>query len=457
MPDSVRVTFQPEGRAVFVLAGSLLCEAAVKAGITITSPCGGNGTCGKCRVLVTKGAPPPTEQCSRLVSAEDLARGVRLACQMHVTQDTVVEIPKESRFYNQKILTHGVGREVDLEPDVRKVHVRLPQPSLEDQRADSDRLVEAVQPGARIPLSVLRGLPGQIRAANGEVTAVVAGDEILSVEPGDTSAANYGMAFDIGTTTVVGMLIDLTKGDDLAVAARTNPQVAHGDDVIARIGFAATETGRRLLQSRIVGCLNEIIDECCATAGIESSTIYEITVAGNTTMNHLLLGIQPDYVAQSPYVAALRDALDTPAAELGIHIHPRGNVHTLPNIAGFVGGDTVGVILATGLLDADKLTLAIDIGTNGEIVAGTKDRLVSCSTAAGPAFEGARIAFGMRAASGAIDKLVLDGDVRINVIGGQKPRGLCGTAVIDAVAELLRVGIVDSTGRIVPPGECPAD
>jgi len=378
---------------------------------------------------------------------------------MHVQEDTVVVIPKESRFFAQKARMAFQGQDVDLEPDVTKYHVRLPKPSLEDQRADNDRLLDAIHhPGASLSLGVLRDLPGRLRAADYDVTVVVAGNNVLEVEPGDTTAANYGMAFDIGTTTVVGMLLNLHDGEEIAVAARTNPQVAHGDDVVNRIGFASRGSeDRRTLQSAVVDCLNEIISECCATAAIEPTRIYEITVAGNTTMNHLLLGIDPAYVAQAPYVAALQDALDTPASDLGICIHPRGNVHTLPNIAGFVGGDTVGVILATDLLDADHVTLAIDIGTNGELVAGNRERLLSCSTAAGPALEGARIRFGMRAAEGAVDKVVFNQDVELSVIGNVRPRGICGTAIIDLVAEMLRVGILDPTGRMRSPDECPPD
>ena len=456
MSESVRVTFQPEGRSVYVLAGSLLIEAAGKAGIPINAPCGGKGVCGKCRVVLIQGASPPTEECLKHISAEDLDRGVRLACRMLVTEDAVVEIPRQSRFFAQKILTQGEGQEVALEPDVRKYHVNLPEPSLEDQRADNDRLIEAIQqPGVIIPLGALKDLPSRLREANYDVTAVVVGDELLCVEPGDTTAANYGMAFDIGTTTVVGILVDLAQGRDVAVASRTNPQVVHGDDVINRIGFFKERGGGRKLQARIIESINEIAAECCQKAGVDCRQVYEITVAGNTTMNHLLLGIDPTYVAEAPYVAALQDALDTPAIELGVSIHPRGNVHTLPNIAGFVGGDTVGLILATDMLNTERMTLAIDIGTNGEIVAGNRERLVSCSTAAGPAFEGARIQFGMRAAAGAIDKVVFDSDVQLNCIENRRPRGICGTAVIDVIAEMLRVGVLDRTGRIRTADECP--
>lgn len=458
MSESVKVVFQPEGRKVFVLKGSLLIEAAVKAGIPIVAPCGGKGTCGKCRVSVPQGAPEPTAECKRHLSADELRQGVRLACQMRVIRDAVVEIPTDSRLFAPKILIAGEGRKVVPEPDVRKIHMRLPKPSLEDQRADNVRLIEALaQPGAWIPLTVLRDMPAVLRKANFEVTAVVAGDEVLDVEPGDTSDKNYGMAFDVGTTTVVGFLLEVNTGAELAVASRTNPQVAHGDDVVNRIGFAETAEGLRTLQTSILGTMNEIVAECCESAGVGPGQIYEIAVAGNTAMNHLLLGIDPSHVAQAPYVAALRDALDTPAAQLGVNIHGRGNVHTLPNVAGFVGGDTVGMVLATDMMRSEEPILAIDIGTNGELVVGDKRRLVSCSTAAGPALEGARIRFGMRAAPGAIDRVAFDGDVRLNVIGGANPTGICGSAVIDALAEMLRVGVVDTTGRLLSQGEAPAD
>ena len=454
----VKVTFEPEGRTVSVMKGTLLLEAAGRAGIVLDTPCGGQGTCGKCRIEVTENAPEPTEADQKHFSDEELARGFRLACQMRVVGDTTVLVPAATRFFEQRILTNGEGREVPLEPTVSKCHLNVAEPTLEDQRSDTDRILAEIGKKDLDPgLDMLKTLPSVMRASRFDITAVVAEDRVIAVEPGDTTGKNFGMAFDIGTTTVVGFLLDLVHGRELAVAARTNPQVKFGDDVVSRIQHSTSEKdGLKELQGVIVACLNDIIEDCCAQSGICCEHLYEATVVGNTTMNHLFLGISPEFVAQAPYVAALRRSVNVLGRDVGLHIHPYGIVHTLPNIAGFVGADTVGVILSSGMHEAKGNVLAIDIGTNGELVIGNRDRLVSCSTAAGPAFEGARIRNGMRASNGAIDKILINDDVEFNVIGDVPPRGLCGTAVIDLVAELVRVGCIDATGKLLPPGDMPA-
>ena len=454
----VKVTFQPEGRSVFVLPGTTLIEAAGRAGIVIETPCGGAGTCGKCRVEITHNAPQPSESARRLLGAAELERGVRLACQTRIHAEMTVVIPVATRLFEHRILTNGQGREVALHPTVTKHHMQLAEPKLGDQRADEDRLLDALEAGkARPGLDVLRELPGLMRQKQFDITAVIAEGRVVAVEPGDTSGRNFGMAFDIGTTTVVGFLVDLVSGREMAVASCTNPQIPFGDDVVSRIHHAATKPeGLAQLQRVIVDGLNGLIDECCRAGGVARENVYEATVVGNTTMSHLFLGIDPSYVAQAPYVAALRRPVNVLARDIGLRIHPHGIVHVLPNMAGFVGSDTTAVVLATGMYEHKELALAIDIGTNGELVVGNAERLIACSTAAGPAFEGARIRFGMRAADGAIDKLVIDTDVRHNVIGNVAPRGLCGTALIDIVAELLRVGALESTGRLLPADEMPA-
>ena len=455
--DPVRVTFEPEGRSVFVMPGTLLVEAAGRAGIVLDTPCGGNGTCGKCRVEVALNPPEPTEAERRHFSPAELARGMRLACQTRVSAELRVVVPIAARFFDHKILTDGRGRKVPLHPTVSKYHVKIAPPSLEDQRSDSDRLHEKLKEKRVEPnLDVLRKLPVMLRENDFEITAVTEEGRLIAIEPGDTSRCNYGIAFDIGTTTVVGFLLDLTAGREIAVGARTNPQIAFGDDVVNRINRAANDPNDlKKLQSIIVQCLNEIIGECCKKARIRRGQIYEATVVGNTTMNHLFLGINPAFIAQAPYVAALRRPVNARAREVGLRIHPSGLVHTLPNIAGFVGADTVGVILSAGMHEAEEMMLAVDIGTNGELVLGNRDRLVTCSTAAGPAFEGARIRFGMRAAEGAVDRVLVNDDLAYNVIGNCPPRGICGTGLIDLVAELLRVGCIDPTGRLLPIEDLP--
>ncbi len=460
MTETCRAIFEPEGKTVSVLKGTTIIEAAGRIGIVINSPCGGKGTCGKCKVEITRGAAPPSPAGDRLLDEEEKARGVRLACQTRIESDMTVNIPLETRFFEHKTLVDGTFREVRLHANIKKVFVKLPKPTLEDQRSDFDRLAAEVNghiPAVHADVEVLRALPDLIRKDDFAVTAVVEGDQIVNLELGDTSKDNYGMAFDIGTTTVVGMLVDLNTGKQLAVASRTNPQVVFGDDVISRITYAIEKpSGLRELQHKIVGCINEIITRVTQKTAVDRRNIYEVTFCGNTTMHHLLLGINPAHVAQSPYVAVVREAINTKAHKLGININENGNVFAMPNIAGFVGGDTVGVILAADMMSSDKTVLAIDIGTNGELALGTKRRMISCSCAAGPAFEGARIKFGMRAADGAVEKVLIHDDVELNVIGNVKARGMCGTGLIDAVAELLRLGVIDATGKLRGPDKAPA-
>ena len=456
---TIKVVFQPEGRVIHVLPGTSIIEAAGRADIVLETPCGGKGHCGKCRVQVVSGCPEPTEADRKAFTPEQLGAGMRLACQNHLTEPATVEIPQDARFFGQKILVEGVKRHVHLNPNFRKVFARVPEPSLEDQRSDLDRLKSCLleltpAPVARLPM--IRALPGLLHLHENEFTVVLENDEIVAVEEGNTMASCYGVAVDIGTTTIVGLLVDLTTGEEMATASRMNPQVARGDDVITRLTFITEQPqGLDELHRRVVDCINDIIAELCRTSGVPAESIYELTAVGNTTMNHIFLKVDPRKIAQAPFAAVLREAVNAKAADMGIRINPLGNVYACPNIAGFVGGDTVGVILATGMLHGDAARLAIDIGTNGELVLAAGGRVICCSTAAGPAFEGARIRHGMRAALGAIDKVVFNNSVEVTTIGDAAPRGICGTGLIDAVAEMVRTGVVDYTGRIIDPDEAP--
>jgi len=465
--STFRVTFQPEGRSVFVLAGTKLVEAAGQAGIILNQPCGGEGTCGKCRVEVLGSAPEPTPADRRSFGDAELAEGTRLACQLTVQSDLVVSIPQETRFFEQMVLTEGAECTYPFEPNVRKDFVTVPEPTVQDQRSDLDRLratMEGLHPQhctddqMRPSLSLVRALPGILRDGNGQVTVVREGCEIQWVETGDTSQRVWGVAFDIGTTTIVGTLMNMTDGHSEAVAARTNPQVHFGDDVVTRVTYVQkNHDGLDRLRKRLLACLNEMILEMCGAADIEPESIYEATAVGNTTMAHLFLGIDPSSIAQAPYVAVIREPIDVKAPDIGLEINRNASVHVLPNIAGFVGSDTVAMVLASGMARQPEVRLAIDIGTNGEVVIGNRDRLIACSCAAGPAFEGARIRYGMRATEGAISKVVVNDAVEVGVIGGGRASGICGSGLIDAVAQLLDVGIIDTTGRIVNPVEAGLD
>jgi uncharacterized 2Fe-2S/4Fe-4S cluster protein (DUF4445 family) len=455
-PTVHRVTFQPDGRTLLVPEGRTLLEAAQAAGIFLGAPCGGHGTCGGCRVIIPHNPPEPTDACRRELSGEELERNLRLACQVRVRDDLRVVIPEETRLADQKILTDGPARPVPLVPNVRKVAVHLPPPSLEDPRADAERLLDGLAekglPDLELDLRAARELPERLRSLDFHPAAVVIGRTVVHVDRPTTHDACYGIAFDIGTTTLAGYLVDLGTGETAAVAGRTNPQSAYGDDVIARIEHCSRhKDGARTLQELVVGAMNEIVAETCRKADIRPTAVYEATVVGNTTMNHLLLRLPAEGIARAPFAAASASARRVAARDLGLRIHPRGQVYAAPLVAGFVGADTVGVILATGMHESPRLRLAIDIGTNGEIVLGTRQRLLACSTAAGPAFEGARIRYGMRAAAGAIDRVdIVDGDVRLHTIDEAPAAGLCGTGLIDAVAALVAAGVVAPSGLMRP-------
>ncbi|MBS3763085.1 MAG: DUF4445 domain-containing protein, partial [Planctomycetes bacterium] len=449
--ETFRITFQPEGQNVFVLQGTTLVEAAGQAGIIINTPCGGEGTCGKCKIEVRGDAPPPSEADKRHFNDDDLGKGMRLACQLNVDRNLVVSIPEETRFFEQVVLTEGKEHAVGLHPKVRKCYLKLAPPSQDDLRSDVDRVKEAVSDteNVKLDIALIQTMPQTLRNEEFSVTAVLDGNEIVALEKGDTTNSLWGVAFDIGTTTIVGTLVDLQNGKRKAVAGRSNPQVHFGDDVVSRINYAReNEDGLQTLHTRLVICLNEIIQELCSESGIPSTDIYEITAVGNTTMTHILLEIDPCSIGQAPYVSVFREAVDVKARRLNIEVNRNANLHVLPNIAGFVGSDTVAMALASRINHSEKTLLAIDVGTNGEILIGNKDRCIACSTAAGPAFEGARIHFGMRATEGAISKVVANEEIEVSVIGGGRARGICGSGLLDAVAELLRVGVIDKSGRI---------
>jgi uncharacterized 2Fe-2S/4Fe-4S cluster protein (DUF4445 family) len=333
--------------------------------------------------------------------------------------------------------------------------VELPAPTLADGLPDLLRLQAALGP-VRVGLDLLRRIGGLLRACNFRGTAVLTDHHLIDFEPGDTTKRCHGVAFDIGTTTVVGSLIDLCSGEEVAVDSRLNSQVRFGDDVLSRIKHAGTPAGLAELRASVLGTIEEIIESLCRNAHVVRGDIYEITIAGNTTMQHLLAGIDPAQLGCVPFVPALGRSVTLSAAELGIAIHPQAAAVLFPVIGGFVGGDTVAGMVATRLVEQPGPVLLVDIGTNGEIVLVAGGKVWAASTAAGPAFEGARISCGMRATAGAIEKIVFTDDVQFSTIGGGEPIGLCGSALVDVAAELLRCGIVTSVGRMQPPKDLPA-
>lgn len=454
-----KIVFEPTGRQVYALPDTILLEAAAQAGLILQTPCGGAGTCGKCRLRIVSGACPPSANCRKALGDADVEQGYRLACHARIQDNLVVEVPVTSLFESQQqILINDAGAPVELLPAVSKHFVELDKPSQEDARSDVERLRAAILPETFDPVGIriLRLLPDLLRRHGFRGTAVIVDGELVDFEPGDTSTLCYGVAVDIGTTTLVGTLVNLTTGLDMGVQARINPQTSYGDDVISRIRKCREDAkGLSQLQRVIIGAINEIVDELVLKASIDRVHIYEIVMAGNTTMQQIVCGIDPSALGELPFVPVFTDAPNLDASDLSLDINPCGKVYVFPQIGGFVGGDTVAGIVASRLDRESDTVLLVDIGTNGEIVLAHNGKLTATSVAAGPAFEGARISCGMRATSGAIEKVVMDGDLRINVIGNTRPAGLCGSGLIDAVSELLRTGLLDCTGRLRTPEEVP--
>ena len=470
--DTFEIVFEPEGKAVRASKGATILEIARSAGIPIEGPCGGEGTCGKCRVLVIGDLSESSDAEKKHLSDEDSARGVRLACQARILGRTTVEISRTAQLLAQRILDSGARREVPIDPDTKAYPLALPKPTLEDQRTDFERIKQALDGVVTPPhhggqggregghktsdgalrgrLPLLRRLPRILRDNDFEITAVCSDGELIRVRGGRGPVPVCGIAFDVGTTTVVGYLMDLTTGAQIGVSALMNPQVVYGDDVISRLSFVADEKdGLHKLHSTIVAALNEITEALARQARITPRDIYEMTFVGNTCMHHLFLGIDPRHLAPTPFVPVVSEPIRVYAEELDLNVHPHAHVHALPNISGYVGADIVGDILASGLFDAEGNVVLVDIGTNGEIVLSARGQMIACSTAAGPAFEGARISCGMRGAPGAIDGVVFEDDVAYTTIDNARPRGLCGSGLLDVAAEMVRVGIVDPSGRIV--------
>ncbi|MGQ9462451.1 MAG: ASKHA domain-containing protein [Candidatus Fervidibacter sp.] len=458
---------EPDSLEIEVPESVPLVRALWQAGIAVETPCGGFGVCGKCKVRFLDGyIPKPAPEELRHLSNIELVEGWRLACRHKVGGSATIFVSEEVRPTITQILTTAVERETSLKPSVKQFVVTVPPASVADERGDTQRLLDAIQQqhglaltASSFPLSVLRSLPSAIRRSE-QVSIVVHSTHpqhplILSVYPLDKQPRPLlGMAFDIGTTTLVGYLLDLETGKELACAARLNPQVQFGDDVVSRLHFALQQpNGLRQLQQAVVKGMNEIISECCQTANVESGDIYEVICVGNTAMVHLLLGVNPEPIAFAPYVPVFNDPVIVEAWKVGLRAHPNALLTTLPCVAGYIGADTVAVVLTHLHEPEGEPMLALDIGTNGEIVVRHNGQYWCASAAAGPAFEGGRIYQGMRAERGAISQVSVERTdakvwLRVQTLGGTLPRGICGSGLIDAVAALLELGIVDESGRI---------
>ncbi len=444
----------PTKRGVRVPPGVTVFDSASWNGIAIDSTCGGHGTCHKCKIKVEGGTVPITRHDVRTFTSDQIAEGWRLACLVQATRDLAIEVPPLTT--RPKAATVGVGRQVILRPALVKRYVELEEATLADQRTDLVRLTDAISDlELTADLHVLRRLSTVLRQADFKVTAVIIDEDLIDVEPGDTTAQRYAIAFDLGTTTVVATLLDVGTGTPVAVASMLNKQQPFGGDVITRISATMMDPlalGR--LQEAAGATLAELAVQVCTEGGVDPSQVYEVAIAGNATMTALLLGIDPEPLGVAPFVMSTSLPPTVLASEVGLRLHPRARAVFFPALGAYVGGDIVAGMLATGM-DRDKRTrLFIDVGTNCEIVLSDGDTILSTAAPAGPAFEGGAIRCGMRAADGAIEVIKLDPVaepcVTLGVIGDVEPRGLCGSGLVDAVAELVRVGLLDGTGRLVP-------
>lgn len=490
-----QVIFMPSGRRGSVPQGESLLDAARKLGVEIESICAGRLTCGKCKIYVEEGqfpkhgivshpdhvTPPTQEECDLLHRLN--ANGARLSCQAFVQGDVLVFVPEESRAQKQIIRKSATERLIQIAPAVRQVYVEVDAAQLGEHRGDWGRLQDALAQqwdlhGLRIDLQALRRLQPTLRKGNWKVTVILWKDEVIDVQPGYQEGI-YGLAVDIGSTTVAGYLCDLRTGQILATESTMNPQVTYGEDLMSRVSYAMLHTdGLAKMHQAIIETLNKLAASAARQAGLRARNIHEAVFVGNTTMIHILLGIDPTELGGAPFALATRDAVSVKARDLDLRLHPGANVYVLPSEAGHVGADNVGVLIAEEPYSQDQITLLVDIGTNAEIVLGNREWMFSASSPTGPAFEGAQITFGMRAAPGAIERVRIDPvtlEARFRVIGVETwsqdwqigadvppeaqpahlAAGICGSGIIEAVAEMYLAGIILPDGRFNPDRQHP--
>lgn len=456
------VRFQPSGSKSACNEGASILELARDAGVSIESICGGTGKCGKCKVALVAGADllsPMNDNERRTLDEDEIDSGLRLACQASVVSEgnMTVDIPEGSQRGHHRLLAAGIEPDIVLMPAMTKILLKIPPATLTDIRADDDRLLDILNAEAAVTANIAQGvhqrMPHALREKSWEATATLyMKEELIGLDPGDTTGDVLGVAVDVGTTKVVAYLLDLLSGNTIGTESHPNPQIPFGEDVMSRITYAMTnEDGLARLQKAVIGTVNSLIRQLCEKVGKNPIDVLELIMVGNTAMHHMFFGIPPNHLASAPYAPAVRKSISVDPNHLGIEIYPFGKVGSLPNIAGFVGADAVAVLLSSGLYDDDEIGMMIDIGTNTEIIAGSRDRLISCSCASGPAFEGAHIKYGMRAATGAIERVWMDTAekaVLTRTVDDAPPRGICGSGIVDAVSEMFKCGVISASGKI---------
>ena len=453
--STFQVDLQPIGRRTEITADQTLLEAAQNSGVELVAICGGSGSCGTCRVRLVNGqlsALTPIE--AHELEAEEIAIGYRLACQALPLSDVQIEIPPQSLTAPQRTQLEGLELDIAIKPNVFPIDLELEAPDQADLRADTTRLNDAVMAlghePVQIDLPVLADISDRLRSQNWAARLAVRhhADQSEAVTILLPQTRLVGLAIDIGTTKVAAYLVDLSSGQTLAQAGAMNPQIAYGEDVVSRIAYANVHRdGREVLQHKIVDTLNQLTAELCSQARVSREQIVDAVVVGNTAMHHLFAGLPVTQLGTAPYVPSISSALEVRAREVGLDLAAGAAVYLPPNIAGFVGADHVSMVLAAGIDRSEQTTIGIDIGTNTEITLAHQGHLLSCSCASGPAFEGAHIRDGMRAAPGAIERVQIDGStIRYHTIGDQLPVGLCGSGILDAIAQMKRAGVIDRRG-----------
>ena len=459
----MRIDFEPVGRRIDIPAGLTLLEAAQVAGVELVAICGGSGSCGTCRVRLARGELPPISPLEQAeLTAEEIVAGYRLACQVTPSDDVQLDIPPESLAAPQRLQVEGQGIEIELDPILLPLDISIPPPDLSDLRSDVSRLREALTAQGYVSIDVnpflLTDLSERLRTQNWSARLAMRGNEIIAVLPSQPaepapSAIGHsllGLAVDIGTTKLAAYLVDLISGATLAKGGAMNPQIGYGEDVVSRIAYANEHThGRKTLQQRLVAALNQLVASLCAEVHAHREQVVEAVIVGNTAMHHLFAGLPVRQLGTAPYVPVISERLELRAHDIGLEIAPGAYVYLPPNIAGYVGADHVAMLLALDVAQKPHTTIALDIGTNTEISLVSEGRHWSCSCASGPAFEGAHIHDGMRAAPGAIERVrIMDGNVRLHTIGGLAAVGICGSGILDAIAELLKIEAIDRRGSL---------
>ena len=444
-----------------VKRGITLWEALQKTDVELEGECGGLGKCGKCKIRVITAIGPPTAETAELLTPEELEKGIRLACRTKIKKDLVIRtevLDDEVELF--QILKYGEMPIIELDPLVDKRSVAIAPPSLENPLSDVDRIREALGPeyqNLKVSHHCLASLYGDLRATNFDGTAVLHDGCLLAWEPAKMAARRYGLIFDLGTSTLVGKLVSLLEGQEVAVVSRLNSQSKHGTNVISRIQYVKEhpKDGLSYMRRLLVEDLNILTDRLLEVGRLVAKEIFVAVTAGNTTMQHFLLGLNPTGIAEAPFAPVITEGVTVRAQDVGLHLHPDAMLYVMPSKSGYIGGDLIGFMLASGAADReDRLVLGLDFGTNGEIFLGNRRKMLTCSAAAGPALEGARITHGMIGKAGAIEGVRLeDNDLRYQVIGNIKPKGLCGSGLVDLVALLLHHGLVDSEGLLRPSQE----